>query len=84
MGYADVGPRMMQAKLSEDFVYKTDRPTYHPAFLELSDGWQVRPVPWFGSSDLRGLARANAFVLLPAGDHQHCAGQEFPVLSTEY
>jgi molybdopterin molybdotransferase len=83
-GHDDAAPRMCEAMLAEDFPYRTDRPTYHPAKLELTaDGWQVRPVPWFGSPDLRGLTEANAFVLLPPGDHQHQAGQRFPVLRVE-
>ncbi|HXG11945.1 MAG TPA: gephyrin-like molybdotransferase Glp [Gemmataceae bacterium] len=83
-GHAEAGPPMVQAVLAEDFAYRTDRPTYHPARLELTaSGWRVRPVPWFGSPDLRGLTRANAFVLLPPGDHQHRAGQSFPVLRTD-
>jgi molybdopterin molybdotransferase len=83
-GHAAPGPRMVQATLTEDFAYKTDRPTYHPAWLESSDhGWQVRAVPWFGSPDLRGLTRANAFVLLEAGDHQHRAGNSYAVLGVE-
>jgi molybdopterin molybdotransferase len=84
-GHADAGPHLVQAALAEDFAYRSDRPTYHPAWLEMGDGgWRVRTVPWSGSPDLRGLTRANAFVVLPAGDHRHRAGQEFPVLSTEY
>jgi molybdopterin molybdotransferase len=84
LGHADPGPRQVQASLAEDFVYRTDRPTYHPARLEVgATGWCVRPVPWFGSPDLRALTQANALVLLPAGDHQHRAGQLFPVLRLE-
>ena len=84
MGFADAGPRMVQAVLAENFVYRTDRPTYYPARLEAhASGWRVRPVPWFGSADLRGVTRANAFVLFPVGDHQHRAGQIFPVLTTD-
>jgi molybdopterin molybdotransferase len=84
-GHADAGPRLVRAVLAEDFAYRTDRPTYHPAWLEAGDdGWRVRAVPWFGSPDLRGLTRANAFVLFPAGDHRHRAGQTYSVLSTEY
>jgi molybdopterin molybdotransferase len=84
-GHADVGPRLLRATLAEDFAYRTDRPTYHPARLEPGErGWTVRAVPWFGSPDLRGLTRANAFVLFPAGDHVHPAGQVYSVLSTEY
>ncbi len=83
-GHADPGPRMLQAVLAEDFAYRTDRPTYHPAWLETRDeGRRVRAVPWFGSPDLRGLTRANAFVLLPPGDHLHRAGQRMQVLSAE-
>jgi molybdopterin molybdotransferase len=83
-GHADPGPRLVPAALAEDFAYRTDRPTYHPARLETSDrGWRVRPVPWFGSADLRGLTRANALLVFPPGDHRHQAGQTFQVLSLD-
>lgn len=78
------GPRLVEARLREDFPYRTDRPTYHPARLELDEaGWVVQPVPWFGSPDLKAIAQANAFVLLPAGDHRHRAGERFGVLAPE-
>ncbi|MCI0681296.1 MAG: molybdopterin molybdotransferase MoeA [Gemmataceae bacterium] len=78
------GPVVVQATLTEDHAYRTDRPTYHPARLESTDaGWRVQAVPWFGSADLRGVTPANAFVLLPAGDHQHRAGDVLPVLMVE-
>ena len=83
-GRADLGPWLVQAVLTEDFAYRTDRPTYHPAWLDGGgQGWRVRPVPWFGSPDLRGLTRANAFVVFPAGDHRHRAGQVCSVLKVE-
>jgi molybdopterin molybdotransferase len=83
-GFADPGPCLVQAVLMEDFSYKTDRPTYHPARLEASnDGWRVQPVPWFGSPDLRGLTSANAFAFFPPGDHRYRAGQACPVLKVE-
>jgi len=83
-GHSHTGPYMAQAVLADDFAYRTDRPTYYPARLERhKSGWQVRPVPWFGSPDLRGLTEANAFVLFPVGDHQHRAGQTFAVLRVE-
>jgi len=84
LGHADAGPRLVQATLTEDFAYKTDRPTYHPAWLELCDhGWRVRAVPWFGSPDLRGLTGANAFAVFAAGDHRFRAGEAVSVLRTE-
>ena len=83
-GHADPGPILVQAILVEDFAYRSDRPTYHPAQLTCAkEGWRVRPVPWFGSADLRGLAAANAFVIFPAGDHRHLVGQTYPVLKVE-
>ncbi len=104
-GLPDPGPRYVQATLVEDFPYRTDRPTYHPARLERKEeggrrkeeqevspdssfllppsSFVVRPVPWFGSADLRGLVAANAFVVLPAGDHEHRRGQGFAVLCTD-
>jgi len=30
-GHADPGPFLVRAVLAEDFAYRTDRPTYHPA-----------------------------------------------------
>src|SRR5262249_52524993 len=80
-GHADVGPAWVLAELAEDYVSKTDRPTYHPAWLEAGDdGWRVRIVPWFGSSDLRGLTGANALVLLDPGEQRHVAGNRYRVL----
>jgi molybdopterin molybdotransferase len=83
-GHADAGPRTVQAVLTEDFPYRTDRPTYHPAWLETQGStWRVRLVPWFGSPDLRALAQANALAVLHKGDHHHRAGQEVTVLRME-
>jgi molybdopterin molybdotransferase len=83
-GHQDIGPTIVRAKLLEDFAYLSDRPTYHPAWLTSTDeGWQVQPTPWFGSSDMRGLLQANAFVLLPAGTACHRGGQLFSVLKVD-
>jgi molybdopterin molybdotransferase len=78
------GPCWIDAILDEDFAYRTDRPTYHPARLRAeSGGWRVRAVPWQGSPDLRGLTAANALVLFSPGDHVHKAGQVLPTLKME-
>jgi molybdopterin molybdotransferase len=83
-GQAQPGPFLIRAVLAEDFAYRTDRPTYHPASLEIADGgFCVRAVPWYGSPDLRGLTKANAFVIFPPGDHRHQAGQVVDVLRVE-
>jgi molybdopterin molybdotransferase len=74
-------PPFLPLPLAEDYPYSTDRPTYHPARVERDEvGEKVRPVPWRGSPDLRALTAANALLLLPAGDHQHRAGDALPVL----
>jgi molybdopterin molybdotransferase len=78
------GPQLVKATLAQDHPYRTDRPTYHPARLQMTDaGWTVEPVAWFGSPDLRGVVPANAFVVLPEGDHKHCAGETLIVLRVE-
>jgi molybdopterin molybdotransferase len=83
-GFANVGPTVVSAVLTENFTYPTDRPTYHPAWLDAGmEGWRVRVVPWFGSADLRGLTRANALVLLEPGALEHRAGDRRPVLKIE-
>jgi molybdopterin molybdotransferase len=83
-GHADALPHQRIATLAEDYAYRTDRPTYHPAQLDVdAGGFRVRVVPWFGSADLRGLTQANALIVLPAGDHRHRAGQTFEVLSLD-
>jgi molybdopterin molybdotransferase len=83
-GLADTGPRVVQATLAEDFPYRTDRPTYHPALLSPGpDGWKVQIVPWFGSPDLLGLTRGNALAVLPPGDHEHKVGERLPVIVLE-
>jgi molybdopterin molybdotransferase len=78
------GPCWVSAALPKDHTYRTDRPTYHPARLRMTEaGWTVEPIPWFGSPDLRGSQTANAFVLLPEGDHTHRAGDRLAVLRVE-
>jgi len=80
----DPGPNLVSATLREDFPYRTDRPTYHPARLDGgNEGWSVRAVPWLGSADLRGVAAGNALLVLPEGDRIHRAGERFSVLRME-
>ena len=83
-GLADADA-VVSAALVDDFAYRTDRPTYHPARLEVGDhGWRVRAVPWFGSADLRGLLEMDALVVFPPGDHRHPAGTRLPAVRLEY
>jgi molybdopterin biosynthesis enzyme len=54
-----------------------DRPTYHPATV-MPGG--IRPLPWFGSADLRGLLDADAFLVLPPGEVSYAPGDPVEVI----
>lgn len=84
LGRRDPGPRLVAARLTTDMHYQSDRPTYHPAQLQLwGDGAHVTPVPWFGSPDLRAITGANAFAVFAPGEHRYRAGETVPVLAPE-
>jgi molybdopterin molybdotransferase len=83
-GEREAGPRITPAILNSDFAYKTDRPTFYPVVVSEDEGrWIIRPVPWFGSADLKGLCGTNGFACLEPGDHRYTAGQVLPVLRIE-
>ena len=78
------GPRYVDAALGEDVTYRTDRPTYHPGRLTIESGrLVVRPVPWLGSPDLRGVAGGNAFLVHEPGEHARRAGDLVQVLTVD-
>jgi molybdopterin molybdotransferase len=78
-GLPDDAPPM-RLPLREALVYKSDRPTYHPARLE---GGGVRAVAWGGSSDLRAFLQADALMVLPEGVKRHEAGEMVEVIRLE-
>lgn len=83
-GESDAGPRITRAILSCEFAYRTDRPTFYPVIVSEEEGrWLIRPVPWFGSADLKGLCGANGFACVERGDHRFAAGEVLPVLRIE-
>ena len=59
-----------------------DRPVYAPCRLQSRDdgGLVAHPLPWTGSSDLVGLAVADAYLALPAGIRRAEAGDEVEVV----
>lgn len=80
-GRGDPLPPEIDAKLKVDFPYKTKRHTYHPARVTLgADGYEVEPVTWLGSPDLRALVQANALLICPIGSAGHEKGAIMKVL----
>lgn len=78
------GLTAVSASLSMPFSHRSDRPTYHPVWLEDSpSGQAVRTLPWQGSPDLFSLTQANALALFPAGTHDYSAGDVVEVYSLE-
>ncbi|HET6573511.1 MAG TPA: gephyrin-like molybdotransferase Glp [Fimbriiglobus sp.] len=76
-GHRDPGPNTATLPLCEPLSAKNDRPTFHPAKLE---GTAVRPLPWFGSADLRALLTADALLVLPPGEVRYEPGQPISVM----
>jgi molybdopterin molybdotransferase len=81
LGHGEPGPRMTSLPMAEALSVSNDRPTYHPSILELGDtGWTIKPLPWLGAPDLRGLQRADALLVLPPGDIRLDRGQPATVV----
>ncbi len=76
-GHANIELPRGTARLAGEFSHDSDRPTYHPGWL---DAGEVKAVPWFGSADLRAFLRANALLVLPPGQRKYQPGDEVDVL----
>ena len=80
-GHADPRPRTVHLPLTAAVAEVNDRPTYRPAKLEPAEvGWAVRPLEGGTAPDLRGMAPADALLVLPAGDARYDAGTAVPVV----
>lgn len=81
MGRKDIRPVFVEARLSEDVKGGARVTRFLPADLTSTwDGATIRPVPWQGSGDLAANARANSYVVLPAGVPSFHAGETVRVL----
>jgi len=55
-----------------------------PALVHFAEGgYRIRTAPWKGSSDLAGLSRANALVVIPQGEGMLGAGERVQFLTME-
>ncbi|MHB1787702.1 MAG: molybdopterin-binding protein, partial [Acidimicrobiales bacterium] len=70
-------PNSLIGRLSRPFRHRGERPTYHPARLEIVAGGEpprVELLDWAGSADLLTVARADGFAAFSAGDRDYEAG----------
>ncbi len=86
-GQPGPAPGELYGRLNFEFLHRGDRATYLPArWVELATAnWSSGPgvieiLDWAGSADLLGMARADGFVVLGAGDRVFEAGEIVPFL----
>ena len=80
-GHPNPLPAEWPAVLKRDFHYPTKRLTYHPAKLSIGQsGFEVEPVDWYGSPDLRALTAADALIICPETSQTHRAGITMKVM----
>jgi molybdopterin molybdotransferase len=78
-GQEETALHMPFARLTEAFHHRVGLTRFLPARLS-SDGAEVTPVAWRGSSDVPALTRANAFMVVDANRPAWQAGDWIPVL----
>src|SRR6185436_919889 len=62
----NTNPKILQAKLEAPAKCDPERAALVPALVRFEHGqYWIRTAPWKGSSDLVGLARANALIMVP-------------------
>ncbi len=81
MGFANPGPDRIRAALSKSVSHKLGRREFIPAVIE-SRGSEmaVTPIVGQGSHMLTGMARANAFVDIPADVEEICENEQVSVV----
>jgi molybdopterin molybdotransferase len=78
-GQEETALHMPFARLTEGFHHRVGLTRFLPARLS-SDGAEVTPLAWRGSSDVPALTRANAFMVVDANRPAWQAGDWIPVL----
>ena len=78
-GQEEVTMHMPFARLTQEFHHRVGLTRFLPARLS-SDGAEVTPLAWRGSSDVPALTRANAFMVVDANRPAWQAGDWIPVL----
>jgi len=80
----DTSPRILEAKLEAPANCDPERAALVPALVRFDAGqYWIRTAPWKGSSDLVGLARANALIMIPRRQGTLEPGESARFLSME-
>jgi len=78
------GPRALAATLDTPTKCDPERAALVPALIRFDAGrYWIRTAPWKGSSDLAGLARANALIMIPRRSGNLEAGETAQFLLLE-
>ena len=81
---ADTKPEILDAKLEAPAKCDPERAALVPALVRFDAGqYRIRTAPWKGSSDLAGLARANALIMIPRREGNLEAGDTAQFLLME-
>jgi molybdopterin molybdotransferase len=77
-------PKVLEAKLEAAAKCDPERAAIVPALVRFEQGqYWIRTAPWKGSSDLVGLARANALIMIPRRAGSLEAGESVQFLPME-
>ena len=72
----NTSPKILEAKLEAPAKCDPQRASLIPALVRFEAGqYWIRTAPWKGSSDLVGLARANALIMIPQREGSLNAGE---------
>jgi molybdopterin molybdotransferase len=80
----DTSPRVLEATLDAPAKCDPERAALVPAVVRFEAGdYHISTAPWKGSSDLVGLARANALIMIPRRDGTLEAGERATFIAME-
>jgi molybdopterin molybdotransferase len=80
----NTSPSFLEAKLQAPARCDPERAALVPALVQFDAGqYRIRTAPWKGSSDLVGLARANALIMIPRRTGQLEPGESVQFLPME-
>lgn len=82
---AEPRPALVRARLEAPAKRDGARTAIVPALTTFAEGgYRIRTAPWKGSSDLAGLARANALIIIPRGEGSLETGESAEFIPLEY